>query len=35
MSGVVAALSAHTKVLVDIAYDLEVKFGRFVDFDEE
>lgn len=35
MSGVVAALSAHTKALVDIAYDLEVKFGRFVDFSEE
>lgn len=35
MSGVVTALSAHTKALVDIAYDLEVKFGRFVDFDEE
>ena len=29
MSGVVRALSAHLKALVDIAYDLEVQAGRF------
>ena len=31
MSGVVDALSAHTKALVDIAYDLERQLGRVID----
>lgn len=31
MSEVVRALSAHLKALVDIAYDLEMQFGRFRD----
>jgi hypothetical protein len=34
MSGVGRALSAHTKALVDIAYDLEMQFGAIIDPEE-
>ena len=35
MSGVFQAMTAHTKVLADIAYDLELQFTRFNDLSEE
>jgi hypothetical protein len=35
MSSVTYAMTAHTKALVDIAYDLEVQFGRFIDPDDD
>lgn len=35
MSGVFRAMTAHTEALVDIAYDLELQYAKFIEPGEE